>query len=152
MEQDERTVDIHCGIDLEWYSSNNVGNIVTPAGNVPCSARGRRQCGEGPSPEILLMAAISSSYSIALSDVLQAAALPQSHISVHADGTIVRDLGRERVARVTVNPTIHGADACRRESYRQAAIAARDGCLIGRSIRGSTAYVVGDVALPQSTD
>jgi organic hydroperoxide reductase OsmC/OhrA len=100
----------------------------------------------------LLIAAISSCYSITLSDHLQADCLPQTHISVHADGVIIEELGRVRFARVTVNPTIRGADARRRDAYQRAALAARDDCLIGRSIRGNVAYVVGDVALPQSID
>ena len=106
--------------------------------------------GNGPTPEVLLIAAISSCYSITLSNVLQAASLPQTHISVHAHGVIVREFGREQFVRVTVNPTICGADALRRDAYEEAAIAARDGCQIGRSIRGNVAYVVGDVTLPQS--
>jgi peroxiredoxin-like protein len=153
MEKDESKLDIHCGVDLEWCSSSSAGRIVTPAGKVPYSALGRTQGGgAGPNPEVLLIAAISSCYSITLANLLQAAALPQQHISVHADGVIVEDLGRVHFARVTVSPTIRGADIRRRAAYRKAALAARDDCLIGRSIRGNVAYVVGDVALPQSTD
>ena len=150
--KDERTLDVNCQVDVEWCSANNVGNIVTPAGDMLCSAFGRMERGEGPSPEILLISAVSSSYGIALSNALQAVSLPQKHISVHADGDIVRTLGRGRLARVTVNATIHGADVLRRDAYQKAAIAARDDCLVGRSIRGNVAYVVGDVSLPQSTD
>jgi peroxiredoxin-like protein len=139
-------LDIHCGVDLEWCTSNNVGSIVTPAGNVPYSELGWTQDGAaGPNPEVLLIAAISSCYSITLANLLQAAALPQKHISVHADGVIGSDLGRVQFTRVTVNPTIRGADALRRDAYQKAALAARDDCLIGRSIRGNVAYVVGDV-------
>ena len=106
----------------------------------------------GPNPEALLIAALSSCYSITLSNLLQAARLPQKQISVHAEGVIASDRGRVRFARVTMIPTIHGADDVRRDDYQKAAIAARDDCLIGRSIRGNVAYVVGDVALPQSAD
>jgi len=151
MEKDEGNLDIHCRVDVEWCSSASAGGIVTPAGNVPYAALGRTQ-GEGLSPEGLLIAAISSWYGITLSNVLQAASLPQRHESVHADGVIVRDLGRAQFTCVTVNPTIRGADALRRDAYRKAAIAARDVCLIGRSIRGNVPYVVGDVFLPQSID
>lgn len=153
MQKDERELDIHCSVDLEWCSSDNAGSIVMPAGNVPYSALGWTQDGiAGPNPEVLLIAAISSCYSITLANLLQAAALPQKHISVHAEGVIVCDLGRAQFTRVTVNPTIRGADALRRDAYQKAAIAARDDCLVGRSIRGNVAYVVGDVALRQSTD
>jgi organic hydroperoxide reductase OsmC/OhrA len=148
--KDQRKLGIHCGIDLEWCASNNVGSITTPAGNVPYSAFGPTQCAEGPSPEVLLIAAISSCYSVTLSNILQAASLPQQHISVHADGVIVTHLGRAQFARVTVNPTIRGADALRRDAYQKAAIAARNDCLVGRSIRGNVPFVVGDVSLPLS--
>src|SRR6185437_7560394 len=114
---------IHCGLDLEWRSADHVGRILTKAGNLRYSATGRADGGDEPSPEVLLIAAISSCYSIALSDVLQAAFLPQSQISVHTDGVLVRDRGRLQFACVTVNPTICGADTLRREAYQKAAIA-----------------------------
>jgi len=145
-------LEIHCGVDLEWCSSDNVGSIVTPAGNMAYSALGRPQGSEGLSPEVLLIAAISSCYSLTLANILQAASLPQQHISVHADGVIVRELGRVQFARVTVNPAIRGGDPLRRDAYQKAAIAARDDCLVGRSVRGNVAYVVGDVSLPQYVD
>lgn len=145
-------MDLHCGIDLEWCSSDTAGSIVTPAGKVPYSIFCRTEGGDGPSPEVLLLAAISSSYCITLADVLQDASLPQTRISVHADGVIVMDFGEMHLARVRVNPAIWGADDCRRDAYERAAIAARDGCMIGRSIRGNVAYVVGDVSLSESTD
>lgn len=148
----EPELDIHCGVDLEWCSSSNAGSIVTPAGNVPYSASRWTQGGEGPNPEVLLIAAISSCYSITLANVLQAAGLPQSRISVHADGVIVSDRGRVQFARVTISPTIRGADTLRQDAYQRAAITARDDCLIGRSIRGNVAYVIGDVALPPPTN
>ena len=152
MQKDERELDIHCGIDLEWCSSENAGSIAMPAGNVPYSALVWTQGAVAPNPEALLIAAISSCYSITLANYLEAAGLPQNRISVHADGVIVSDLGRMQFTRVTVSPTIRGADALRGDAYQKAAIAARDDCLIGRSIRGNVAYVVGDVALPRSTD
>ena len=40
-------------------------------------------------------------------------------------------------------PTIRGADVPRREAYKKSANAARDECLIGRSIRGNVAFVNG---------
>jgi organic hydroperoxide reductase OsmC/OhrA len=145
--KDAQQLDIHCGVDLEWSSANNVGSIVTPTGNVPYSALGRTQGREQPSPEVLLIAALSSCYSITLANVLEAASLPQEHISVHADGVIVRHLGELQVTRVTVSPTIQGADVLRRDAYKKAAVAARDDCLIGRSIRGNVAYIVGVISL-----
>ncbi len=141
-------MDIHYNIDLEWHSTDNVGSITTPTGNLPYARLGetdRRR--EAPGPETLLIAAISSCYSIILSDTLRAASLPQSGIAVRAEGVIASERGRTQFARVTVNPIIRGADTLRRNAYEKAAVAARDECLIGRSIRGNVAYVVGDVVL-----
>ena len=144
-------MDLHSGVDLEWCSSGTPGSIVTPSGNVPYSIFRRMDGGDRPSPQVLLVAAISSSYSITLAEVLQDALLPQTRISVHADGVIVLEFGEEHLARVTVRPTICGADIRRRDAYERAAIAARDSCMIGRSIRGNVAYVVGHVSLSQTT-
>jgi organic hydroperoxide reductase OsmC/OhrA len=82
-----------------------------------------------------------------LSNVLRAACLPSTRISVRAEGVISSDSGKARFTRVTVHPTIRGADIPRQEAYRVAATTARDACLIGRSIRGNVAYIVGDICL-----
>jgi organic hydroperoxide reductase OsmC/OhrA len=141
-------MDIHCGVDLEWSSADNTGSITSPTGDVRYSAlRLPDTASNGPSPEALLVAAISSCYSIALSNVLRASSLPQTSVSIRADGVIVSEFGKGQFKRVTVNPTIRGADILRRDAYEKAAIAARDECLIGRSIRGNVAYIVGDVSL-----
>jgi peroxiredoxin-like protein len=103
--------------------------------------------GNGLSPEALLIAAIASCYSITLCDVLRAASLPQTRVSVRAEGVIASDCGKARFTRVTVHPTIRNADVPRQAAYEQAAAAAREKCLIGRSIRGNVAFVVGDVSL-----
>jgi organic hydroperoxide reductase OsmC/OhrA len=146
-------MDIHCRVDLEWSSSDHTGSITTAAGNVRYTALDLSEKGGGrPSPEALLVAAISSCYSITLSNVIRAAALPQTRVSIHADGVIVSEFGKAQFARLTVYPTIWGADTLRRDAYEKAAIAARDDCLVGRSIRGNVAYVVGDISLPSSTD
>jgi organic hydroperoxide reductase OsmC/OhrA len=144
---------IHYNIDLEWHSSDNAGRITTPTGDLPYSGLGQTDCGSnGPCPEDLLIAAISSSYSIILSNALRTASLPQSSISVRAEGVIASEFGRTQFTRVTVSPVIRGADLLRRDEYEKTAVAARDSCLVGRSIRGNVAYVVGDVVLLRSTE
>lgn len=141
-------MDINCSIDLEWNGSRNVGSILTPAGNLPYSAPGLTGSGsDGPSPEALLVAAVSSCYSITLSNILRAAGLPQTRVSVHADGVIVSNFDRTQFSNLTVIPTIGGADVRRRDAYEKAAIAARDDCLVGRSIRGNVPFLVGEVVL-----
>lgn len=73
--------------------------------------------------------------------------LPQSSLSIHAQRLVASDVAAERLTTVIVRPTIQGADAARRDAYAKAAIAARNNCFIGRSIRGNIAYVVDNVLL-----
>ncbi len=147
-------MDVQCSIDLEWNSTHGSGNIRMARCNVSYAALGTlTDAGVAPTPETLLIAAISSSYSIALSNVLRAASLPQTGLSVCASGTIGNNCGKTCFTHVTVSPTIEGADLLRRHAYESAARAARNECLVGRSVRGNVAYVVGQVALrsmPQS--
>ena len=94
-----------------------------------------------------MIAAIASSYRTTLSNLLRGGSLPSTRVSVRADGVIANDHGKARFTRVTLHPTIHGADVPRREAYKKAATTARDECLIGRAVRGNVSYVVGDVSL-----
>jgi organic hydroperoxide reductase OsmC/OhrA len=142
-----------CSIDVEWNSNESSGNVILGSksigyGTLHAADRDRN----GLTPEALLIAAISTSYSIALSDIVRAASLPQTRISVRASGTIVSSCGAAQFDRVVLSPTIQGADLSRRDAYEKAATAARDGCLIGRSMRGNVAYVIGKVQLPPCTD
>jgi hypothetical protein len=66
---------------------------------------------------------------------------------VRGSGIILSNCGKARFARVIVSPTIQGADLLRRAAYENAATAARDDCLVGRSVRGNVAYVIGEVVL-----
>jgi peroxiredoxin-like protein len=141
-------MDTCCSIDLEWRATENAGTIATTVGDVSYSDLEMTATGRsGPSPEALLLAAIASCYSITLSNLLRTACLPRTRVAVHADGVIGIDRGKARFTRVLVQPTIRGADVPQREAYKKAANAARDECLIGRSIRGNVAFVVGDVAV-----
>ena len=99
------------------------------------------------SPEDLFVAAAASSYSVTFAEMLRAVGLPQSSLAIHAEGLVTSDAGAERSTTVTVRPTIQGADIARRQAYEKAAIAARNNCFIGRSIRGNIAYVVGGLSL-----
>jgi len=146
-------MDICCNIDLEWHVADNTGTIASTAGELPYSDLGVTAAGQtGPSPASLLLAAIASCYSITLASLLRAACLPCTRVAVHGDGIIGNDQGKARFTRVLVQPTIRGADAPRRDDYKKAANAARDECLIGRSIRGNVAFVVGEVALLSSAE
>jgi organic hydroperoxide reductase OsmC/OhrA len=141
-------MDVQCNIDLEWSSTDGSGDIEIAACHIGYAALGTNiDAGGAPTPETLLIAAISSSYSIALSNVLRSARLPQTGVAVRGSGTIVSDCGKAQFARVTVSPTIQGADLLRRDAYESAARAARNECLVGRSVRGNVAYVVGQIVL-----
>ncbi len=137
-----------CCIDLEWQVSDGAGTITAPAETLPDFVA--RQIAPGatmPGPETLLVAAIASSYGIALANLLDAAALPRGGIVVRAAGTVVMGYGKARFTRMLVTPNIRGADLARQEEYRKVANTARDECVIGRSVRGNVAFVVGDASL-----
>ena len=145
-------MEIHCSVDLEWNTSESAGRIKMPAGTIayadsePADPRRR-----DPSPETLLVAAISSSYTITLSNLLQESRLPRTRIAVRADGAIAGGHERPQFTRLRVSLTIHGADVLRRDAYEKAAVTARDECPIGWSIRGNVVYVVGEVTLLRPT-
>jgi peroxiredoxin-like protein len=135
-------------VDLEWQADQIVGEITV--GRVRTTVSEPRVMGGtgiGMSPEDLFVAAEASSYSVTLAEMLRAVGLPQSSLAVHAERLVASNAGAERFTTVTVRPSIRGADAAQRESYEKAAIAARNNCFIGRSIRGNIAYVVGEVSL-----
>ena len=79
--------------------------------------------------------------------MLHASGLPHSSFAIHAEGLVTSDPCAANFTTITVHPTIHGADALRCRAYEQAATSARNHCLIGRSIRGNVAFVVGVVCL-----
>ena len=138
-------------VDLEWRADQIVGEITVGGVRTTVSEpRLMGGTGVGMSPEDFFVAAAASSYSVTLAEMLRAAGLPQSCLAIRAEGLVASDPGAVRFTTVTVRPTIHGADAAQRQAYEKAAIAARNHCFIGRSIRGNIAYVVGDVSLAES--
>ncbi len=135
-------------VDLEWRANQKFGEMTV--GHVrTCVSEPRVMdgTGTGMSPEDLFVAAAASSYSVTLAEMLRAAGLPQSSLAIHAEGLVTSNAGVERFTTVIVRPTIEGAAVAQREAYTKAAIAARNNCFIGRSIRGNIAYVVGEVCL-----
>jgi peroxiredoxin-like protein len=135
-------------VDLEWRANQKFGEItVGEARTCVSEPRVMGGTGAGMSPEDLFVAAAASSYSVTFAEMLRAVGLPQSSLAIHAEGLVTSDAGAERFTTVTVRPTIQGADTARRQAYEKAAIAARNNCFIGRSIRGNIAYVVGGLSL-----
>jgi len=135
-------------VDLEWRADQKFGEITAGQARTCVSEpRVMGGTGTGMSPEDMFVAAAASSYSVTLAEMLRAAGLPQTSLAIHAEGLVATGPGAEKFTTVTVRPTIQGADTAQRQAYEKAAIAARNHCFIGRSIRGNIAYVVGGVSL-----
>ena len=135
-------------VDLEWRADQKFGEItVGQARTCVSEPRVMGGTGAGMSPEDMFVAAAASSYSVTLAEILRAAGLPQASLAIRAEGLVASEPGAKKFTTVTVRPTIQGADTAQRQAYEKAAIAARNNCFIGRSIRGNIAYVVGEVSL-----
>jgi len=135
-------------VDLEWRADQRFGEVtVGEARTCVSEPRVMGRTGAGMSPEDLFVAAAASSFSVTLAEILRAVRLPQTSLAIRAEGLVASGAGGERFITITVRPTIEGADTARRQAYERAAIAARNTCLIGRSIRGNIAYVIGEVSL-----
>lgn len=141
------------GVDLVWRADQRAGEIAVGETRTPVSRpRVQGGTGAGMGPEDLFVAAAASSYGATLAEMLRAAGLPQSSLAIHAEGLVAGEPGAVKFTSVTVRPTMHGADAAHRQAYEKAAIAARNYCFIGRSIRGNIAYLVGAVALVERVE
>jgi len=141
-----------CGIDLEWSSVDGAGNIATTFGGVTFSEFARPVANRGElSPESLLLAAVASSYGIALAGLLHDRSLPSTRVVIHADGFIANEQGKPYITRVMLRTTILGAHVPSQTAYKKATIAARDECIVGRSVRGNVAFGVGEVTIAGST-
>ena len=136
-------MDLHVTATAEWNGSQNAGAV----GELPfASFRPLGSAADQPSPEYLLLAAITSSYALTLSLGLRATGLAHMRVRVQADAVIDGDPPNTRFTRVNLMPDITGADLGRRGDYETAATAARND-VVGRSVRGGIAYVIGKVVL-----
>lgn len=138
------------GAQLDWRGTAKDGEGVFISGgsqmpySAPASMGGR---GIGTNPEELLIGAVVSCYSITLANVLKAAGLPVSSLSVRGAGVVSDYPKNARFSRIHVHPTIAGADQARGDEYRAAARTARDKCFIGRTVREHLDYAVGDISI-----
>ena len=104
-------------VDLEWRADQRFGEItVGEAHTCVSEPRVMGGTGAGMSPEDLFVAATASSYCVTLAEMLRAVGLPQSSLSIHAEGLVASDAAAERFTTVIVRPTIQGADVARRAS------------------------------------
>lgn len=137
-------------VEIEWSGSGRDGAGTFHAGDrmldwsVPVSMGGR---GEGASPEELLVSAVGTCYSATLMSVLRRKGLRADAVHVAASGTVAGHPAEARLERVTVSPTISGADPRRGFEYDRAAHVAHDRCLVGRAIAGNVLYEVGQVVV-----
>lgn len=104
--------------------------------------------GEGASPETLLLAAVSSCYSLTLLAYLAKRRLPHGELELRTRGEVGGYPGELRYLAVEVSPRIEGADAARRSDYENTAAQALSKCFIGQTLaRSGLAYRLGAVEL-----
>lgn len=142
--------DLSFDVALDWHGEGRKGDGICTLGGarVPYAApAGMGGTGTGTNPEELLVAAVSSCYSITLSVLLRSAGLPCARLAVRAEGIVTGFPQETRFAAIVVNPTIGGADLSRRAAYLDAARSARDRCFVGRSVRDSLEYRVGEIVV-----
>jgi osmotically inducible protein OsmC len=137
-------------VELSWSGTGRdgvgviAGEDVATEYSVPASMNGR---GAGTNPEELLVSAVGACYSATLQGVLQRRGLPSDSVRVAASGSVTGYPGHARFARLTVSPTICGADPTRLGDYRRAAEAAHERCFIGHTLASSVEYRLGRVSL-----
>lgn len=140
--------DLDFELQLSWSGTGRegVGRIDTDdlvlELSAPESMGGQ---GVGTNPEELLVSAVSSCYTAALSGVLRRARLPVRSLAVKATGTVTGFPASARFARIVVTPTVLGGDPARQDEYEAAADAAHDRCFIGRTLTPDVAYEVGAI-------
>jgi peroxiredoxin-like protein len=137
--------------DVHWEGRGREGRGTVATGgqrvvySAPTSMGGR---GTGSSPEELLVSAVASCYSGTLFHLLARDRLPGDEVVVHAVGVVSDYPSHDaRVSRIVVHPTIVGGDRMRQSDYETCARAAREHCFIGRALRDSITYAVGDVTV-----
>lgn len=137
--------------DVQWQGRGREGRGTVATGgqrlaySAPGSMGGR---GTGSSPEDLLVSAVASCYSGTLFHLLARDGLPGEEVLVHAVGVVSGYPSREaHVSRIVVHPTIVAGDSTRQSDYERCARTAREHCFIGRALRDSITYAVGDVSV-----
>ncbi|MCL6598604.1 MAG: OsmC family protein [Alicyclobacillus macrosporangiidus] len=140
--------DLRFPVSLTWSGTGREGEgrLSVSGLTIACSApeeMGGK--GVGMSPEDLLISAVGSCYSATLFGLLTKRHLPVSRVTIEAEGTVTGYPLQSKFARLTVSPTIFGADMARRADYEAAARDARDRCFIGKTIAGNVEYTVGHV-------
>ncbi len=144
--------------EVHWVGRGHEGGGSVNTGgqtlvlSAPSSMGGR---GVGTSPEELLISAVASCYIGTLFHLLGRDGLPVDDVTVDAVGTVSDYPSRTaRFSRIVVNPTIRGADSSRLPEYQASAQVAREHCFVGRALRDTISYEVGEVTLrtPASED
>jgi hypothetical protein len=85
-------------VDLEWRADQRFGeNMVGEAHTCVSEPSVMGGTGAGMSPEDLFVAATASSYCVTLAEMLRAVGLPQSSLSIHAEGLLASDAAAEEI-------------------------------------------------------
>jgi lipoyl-dependent peroxiredoxin len=111
---------------------DEVGSGAFGALDVSWAARSEESSGGKTSPEELIAAAHAACFSMALSGGLAKAGNPPEQLSTSAAVTFVPGTGITSVA-LSVRGRVPGID---RESFREAAEAAKDGCPVSKALAG----------------
>ena len=140
--------DITVRAALSYSVAEAAGAIALKSGSYPFSIpsdMGGK--GKGTNPEELLLSAVAGCFTLTLAIVLNLQKLPYSDLEVAAEGLITGAPRALKYQRVTVTPTILGAEEARRADYLAAVAKAHDRCFIGQAVKGNVEYVVGAVSL-----
>ncbi|NIK11497.1 OsmC family protein [Alkalibacillus almallahensis] len=135
---------------LSWSGADENGEGTLNIGEESVVVSGPENMGGkgvGASPEELLVSAIATCYSETLSSLLTNEGLTFQTLAIQAEG-IVSELPKDSsFKRITIHPTIIGADEERYNTYKEIASDARDKCFVGQAIKGNMEYLVGNVHL-----
>lgn len=140
--------ELNFAVQAVWSGSgpSGEGELRTSGGALPYAAPAEMGGkGVGTSPEELLAAAVATCYSGTLYRVLERQGLPVQRIALRAEAIVEAYPEAARLSRITVHPQIQGGDPLRIAAYREQAMRARDLCFIGKAVRASVAYEVGEV-------
>lgn len=141
--------DLSFSAQIRWESQigQRVGEAETGGQTVVWSAPASMGgSGVGTSPEEFLLCAVGSCYSATLYGVLRRQHLPVNSLSVRVEGKVTGYPDASRFAAILVHPMIREADRARAEAYESACHEARDRCFIGRTVRDTLEYVVGEIS------
>lgn len=143
-------MDLKFSVKATWQGVGKEGEGEIALGNTdlrysaPASMGGK---GVGASPEDLLLSAVTACYSGTLMRILKEKRLAAASVNVETEGVVEDFPKNPNFAQIIVNPVIQGGETGMIARYREAAELARERCFIGRTVRDSLTYSVGEVVV-----